>query len=132
MRFFTSRGCSRTSKPATFAVPALGGRKHVRMRIVVVFPAPLGPRKPTIWPFCTSNEMLSTATVRAYLFVRLFTVIIDRLGGTATTARKRLSWGSLRTGYRIHMIKGMSVQCQFDVPSLGACEPHDLHSGIDI
>ena len=47
----------KTSNPATLAVPSLGGRKHVRMRMVVVFPAPLGPRKPTIWPFCTSNEM---------------------------------------------------------------------------
>ena len=51
MRFLTSRGCSRTSKPATVAVPAVGGRKQVSMRMVVVFPAPLGPRKPTIWPF---------------------------------------------------------------------------------
>ena len=51
MRFFTSIGCSSTSKPATLAVPSVGGRKHVRMRMVVVFPAPFGPRKPTIWPF---------------------------------------------------------------------------------
>src|ERR1051326_2930549 len=77
MRFLTSMGCSRTSKPATVAVPAAGGRKHVRMRIVVVLPAPFGPRKPTIWPFWTSNEMSSTATLRAYLLVRLLTVIID-------------------------------------------------------
>ena len=39
------------SNPATFAVPDVGGRKQVRIRIVVVFPAPLGPRKPTICPF---------------------------------------------------------------------------------
>src|ERR1700724_3273325 len=77
MRFLTSMGCSRTSNPATLAVPALGGRKHVRTRIVVVFPAPFGPRKPTICPFVTSKEILSTATVRAYLLVRPLTVIID-------------------------------------------------------
>src|SRR5579864_4913875 len=76
MRFLTSRGCSRTSKPATCAVPTVGGRKQVRTRMVVVFPAPLGPRKPTIWPFSTSNEILSTATVRAYRFVRPSTLII--------------------------------------------------------
>ncbi len=40
MRLFTSMGCSRTSKPATSAVPRVGGRKQVRIRIVVVFPAP--------------------------------------------------------------------------------------------
>src|ERR1035438_3995150 len=62
MRFLTSIGFSSTSKPATEALPAEGGRKQVRTRIVVVFPAPLGPRKPTIWPFSTSNEMSSTAT----------------------------------------------------------------------
>src|SRR6185295_3832117 len=53
--------------------------KQVRHRIVVVFPAPLGPRNPTIWPFCTSNEMLSTAVVRAYLFVRPSTLIIKNI-----------------------------------------------------
>src|SRR5215470_10304645 len=76
MRLFTSIGCSRTSKPATDAAPEVGGRKHVSMRIVVVLPAPFGPRKPTIWPFSTSNEMLSTAVVRAYLFVSSLTLII--------------------------------------------------------
>src|SRR5215470_884034 len=76
MRFLTSRGRSRTSKPATVAVPALGGRKQVSMRMVVVLPAPLGPRNPTIWPFSTENEMWSTAVVRAYLLVRSETLII--------------------------------------------------------
>src|SRR5215831_19508932 len=76
MRRLTSMGFSKTSYPATFAVPEVGGRKHVRTRIVVVFPAPLGPRKPTICPFSTSKEMLSTATVRAYRLVRPSTLII--------------------------------------------------------
>src|SRR5579872_438572 len=76
MRFLTSIGCSSTSKPATVALPDVGGRKQVSTRIVVVFPAPLGPRKPTICPFSTSKEMLSTATVRAYRLVRPSTLII--------------------------------------------------------
>src|SRR5258708_12602180 len=76
MRRFTSMGCSSTSYPATVAVPPVGGRKHVRTRIVVVFPAPFGPRKPTISPLVTSKETLSTAIVRAYLLVRPCTVII--------------------------------------------------------
>src|SRR5580658_1972673 len=80
MRFLTSKGCSRTSKPATEAVPAEGGRKQVRMRIVVVFPAPLGPRNPTIWPLATENEIRSTATARAYLFVTSLTMIIADKG----------------------------------------------------
>src|SRR4051794_797080 len=76
MRFLTSRGCSITSYPATFAVPPVGGKKQVKTRIVVVFPAPFGPKKPTICPFSTSKEMLSTATVRAYRLVRPSTLII--------------------------------------------------------
>src|SRR5580658_7236071 len=81
MRRLTSMGCSCTSNPATLALPSVGGRKQVRMRMVVVFPAPLGPRKPTICPFSTSKEMLSTATVRAYLLVRPSTLIILRCPG---------------------------------------------------
>src|SRR5579863_6713547 len=76
MRFFTSMGFSMTSKPATLAVPSVGGKKHVKTRMVVVLPAPFGPRKPTICPFSTSKEMLSTATVRAYRLVRPSTLII--------------------------------------------------------
>src|SRR5664280_2202489 len=76
MRFLTSIGCCSTSKPPTDAVPSVGGRKQVRTRIVVVFPAPLGPRKPTICPLSTSKEILSTAIVRAYRLVRPSTLII--------------------------------------------------------
>src|SRR3954466_5963219 len=65
-----------TSYPATLAVPLVGGKKQVKTRIVVVFPAPFGPRKPTICPFSTSKEILSTATVRAYRLVRPSTLII--------------------------------------------------------
>src|SRR6476646_10512992 len=77
MRFFTSMGSSSTSKPATIAVPAVGGKKHVNIRMVVVLPAPFGPKKPTIWPFCISKEMWSTAVLRAYLLVSSLTVIIN-------------------------------------------------------
>src|SRR5712672_1044983 len=66
-----------TSKPATVAVPELGGRKHVNIRMVVVLPAPFGPRKPTIWPFSTSKEMWSTAVLRAYFLERLWTLIMN-------------------------------------------------------
>src|SRR5579864_2034078 len=90
MRFFTSRGCSSTSKPAMLAVPAVGGRKQVRTRIVVVFPAPLGPRKPTICPFSTSKEISLTASVRAYRLVRPSTLIIEsHLPNTANLPKKR-------------------------------------------
>src|ERR1044071_4461584 len=107
MRFLTSRGFSSTSNPATVAVPAEGGRKHVRTRIVVVFPAPLGPRKPTIWPFSTSNEMLSTASVRAYRLVRPSTLIILQCSrpDRRKSASFRCSWARRtaceQTDYRL-------------------------------
>src|SRR5512145_3170579 len=47
------------------------------MRMVVVLPAPLGPRKPTISPRLTSNERLSTAVFLPYCLVRLATLIIS-------------------------------------------------------
>ena len=37
--------------------------KQVSMRIVVVLPAPFGPRKPRTSPFSTVNETWSTASV---------------------------------------------------------------------
>src|SRR5258708_25349097 len=77
MRFLTSSGASRTSNPATVAVPELGGRKQVSILIVFVFPAPFGPRKPTICPFSISKALLSTADVRAYLLERSFTLIVE-------------------------------------------------------
>jgi hypothetical protein len=42
----TSNESSTTSKPATVALPPEGGMKPVRIRMVVVLPAPLGPRNP--------------------------------------------------------------------------------------
>jgi hypothetical protein len=38
------------------ACPLVSGKTPPRMLIVVVLPAPLGPRKPTISPRSTSNE----------------------------------------------------------------------------
>jgi hypothetical protein len=37
-------------------VPLEAGMKQARIRIVVDFPAPLGPRNPTISPGATVNE----------------------------------------------------------------------------
>src|SRR5579863_4492984 len=95
MRFLTSKDCSRTSKPATLAFPSVGGRKQVRTRIVVVFPAPFFPRNPTISPLPTLKEMFLTATLRAYRLVRPSTFIISLFDGlcpaSVTERRKSLS-----------------------------------------
>src|SRR5262245_28271079 len=53
--------CRYTSKPATVASPDVGCDRPHRMRMAVVLPAPLAPRKPKISPRCTSNVSPSTA-----------------------------------------------------------------------
>jgi len=50
------------SNPSMVADPEVLASKVVRILMVVLLPAPLGPRKPNISPFCTWNEMPSTAT----------------------------------------------------------------------
>ena len=45
--------------------------------IVVVFPAPLGPKKPKISPDLTLNEILSTALKPLNVFTRPFTSIAE-------------------------------------------------------
>jgi len=56
MRFRTSIDCAKTSNPATRAAPLEAGMKQERIRIVVVLPAPFGPRKPTMAPFSTEKD----------------------------------------------------------------------------
>src|ERR1700722_12656638 len=61
MRRLTSSGCLLTSKPPTTARPDVGAISPHSTRIVVDFPAPLGPRKPKISPACTSRFNSATA-----------------------------------------------------------------------
>src|SRR5579864_6755319 len=67
-----SSGCVATSKPCTHALPALGGSSPHKIRMVVDFPAPFGPRNPKISPGATSSEILSTATKSPNFFVRFW------------------------------------------------------------
>ncbi len=54
-------GFAVTSNPEIKASPDVGFSKVVRIIIVVLFPAPLGPKKPKISPFSTENETSFTA-----------------------------------------------------------------------
>src|SRR5512138_976865 len=56
-----SSGWLAMSKPATVPLPAVGWRMPQSIRIVVDFPAPLGPRKPNISPLPTSRLTRLTA-----------------------------------------------------------------------
>src|SRR3990170_2239013 len=61
MAAFTAPGWERTSYPATSPRPPLGRSRPVSILMVVVLPAPLGPRNPKISPRCTPNVTPSTA-----------------------------------------------------------------------
>ena len=58
---FAVIGSARMSTPATRIVPEVGLRMPAIIRSVVVFPAPLGPRKPKSSPRGTIRSISSTA-----------------------------------------------------------------------
>jgi hypothetical protein len=62
MRVLISAARVPMSKPATVPLPEVGFRSPQSMRMTVVFPAPLEPRKPKISPGATSKDTRSTAT----------------------------------------------------------------------
>ena len=61
IRCFAPIGLATTSIAAMVARPLLGSTLVVKMPIVVVLPAPLGPSSPKVSPRRTLNEMSSTA-----------------------------------------------------------------------
>src|SRR6266436_5490241 len=61
MRSRTPSGSVWTSSPSTEAEPLLSGNRPVSILMTVVFPLPLGPRKPKISPFSTRKLTLLTA-----------------------------------------------------------------------
>src|SRR5512144_520250 len=65
MRFCVARsiGC-----PRIRISPESGAVMFIVIRIVVVLPAPLGPRRPNIEPFGTFSDRSSTALKRPKLF----------------------------------------------------------------
>src|SRR5258708_40241250 len=60
-----------TSWPPTVTRPVVGSERPARIRIVVVLPAPFGPRKPKISPGTAVSETSSTAVKSSYFLVRL-------------------------------------------------------------
>lgn len=52
---------ARTACPNTRISPASGVISPISIRKVVVFPAPLGPSRPSTWPFSTRNDRSFTA-----------------------------------------------------------------------
>ena len=57
----TAMGSPATECPHTLASPSEGGMKPVSTFIIVLLPAPFGPRKPTTSPAPISKETSSSA-----------------------------------------------------------------------
>src|SRR5690349_4599227 len=71
----TSSRSATTSWPATRATPAVGVASVHSMLMVVVFPAPLGPRKPNTSPTATSKFTPRTARTSSKFLTRSRTAI---------------------------------------------------------
>ena len=56
--------------PVMVMLPAVGVRAPVSIFIVVVLPAPLGPKKPVISPFSSWKLIAFTAVCCPYIFVK--------------------------------------------------------------
>ena len=74
----SSPGLGRSAKrrPATVAVPEVGGVSPTMIRMVVDLPAPLGPRKPVTRPGRAVKVTSSTAVKPPYFLVSASTVIM--------------------------------------------------------
>src|SRR5688572_15947741 len=72
-------GSCSTSCPPRITCPELALKIPIITRIVVVLPAPLGPRKPKISPGATSMFRLSTAASRPYCLRKLIMRIMAEL-----------------------------------------------------
>ena len=68
---FTSRACSGMDRPSSSMLPEVGGARPISMRMVVVLPAPFGPKKPKKLPRGTSRSSPSTAAFVPYTLRRL-------------------------------------------------------------
>src|SRR5208282_3618793 len=68
-------------------VPASGSSSPRMHRIVVVLPAPFGPRKPVTWPGSMPNVSSSTAVFSPYRFVSPRTSIIKMVLSLVTSAQ---------------------------------------------
>src|SRR4029450_3666318 len=70
-------GWATGSRPSSFIEPLVGRCSVVSIWMVVVLPAPLGPRKAKISPEETSNEMPSTALTSPKVLTRFSTWIME-------------------------------------------------------
>ena len=72
---FRARRSPESRTPSIAASPEVGRRSPVSILMVVLLPAPFGPRKPKKRPRATRKDTWSTAVCRRNVFVRPSTTI---------------------------------------------------------
>src|SRR3954471_20601768 len=72
------------------AVPEVAGTRPVIIRIVVVLPAPFGPRKPVTVPGSSAKDTSSTTVRSPYCLVSPLTVIIETSVGRSVLSARNL------------------------------------------
>src|ERR1700675_3899973 len=110
MRSRTDSLSVRTSRPSTKAEPLLSGKRPVSILMTVVFPLPLGPRKPKISPFSTRKLTSLTAVKLPKRRTRFCAEIADSAGFFVTSAIGSISIFELPIGShaRNHMPGGIN------------------------
>src|SRR5216684_5138121 len=98
MRSRTDSESVRTSRPSTRAEPPLSGKRPVSILMTVVFPLPLGPRKPKISPFSTRKLTSLTAVKLPKRRTRFCAEMADSAGFFVTSAIGSISIFELHIG----------------------------------
>src|ERR1700736_5379323 len=101
-----------TSWPATEALPEEGLASVHSMLIVVVLPAPLGPRKPNTSPAATSKSTPRTASTSPNDFARPRTVIAATAGAPSVEVIPANGTDSGMSLLREDPIQGAARLCQ--------------------
>src|SRR6267143_214214 len=91
IRCFTCIGSRRTLNPATYASPSVMSARPVSNLIIVVLPAPFGPRRPKTVPEATFRVTWSTAVSFPYTFVRFsVTIALSVMGFSEPSFRQNV------------------------------------------
>src|SRR5262249_19244887 len=104
------------------AEPPVGRASPTRILMVVVFPAPLGPMNPRIWPRSTARDRPSSATNPPYFFVSPF---------VTTTCLPGLIFAPFSPGRPAANLQARGLQAPQVLPRVAAARLSDLDVEVE-
>src|ERR1700757_2317652 len=122
----TESGSLTGSWPAIESRPSLGLSTVVSILIVVVLPAPLGPRKPKMTPSGTANEMRSTAVKPSKRLTRSRASMIAANIGSLSAAAPVFEFHRHKAGDRNGEIEWPDHRLQIGEAARKRIERHDV------